>query len=481
MKEIHNPSLLSILCEPSERSLAVTNPATGEVIAHVPTQTEGEIHQAIERSAKAQAEWQRIVPKERATALKRWYQLMMDNQDDLARIMTLEQGKPLAESRGEVAYGASFIEWFAEEGKRTCGSTIPSHSNDRRLVTIKQPVGVTTAITPWNFPIAMITRKAAPALAAGCSFVGKPANQTPLSAYAVAALGHQAGIPKDVFQLVLHHSPEVVGQVFCESDLVRKLSFTGSTRVGKILTAQCAQSLKRVSMELGGNAPFIVFDDADIDSAVAGAIASKFRNAGQTCICANRFYIHDDAYDAFMEKFLAAVDQLKMGNGLDEGTIIGPVIDHNAKAKIHKLIEQAVSQGAQIALGGPNDGSDEGLFVQPTVLTHIAQKMDIVQEEIFGPVAPVMRFRDDADLIAKANDTIYGLAAYFYSRDIGRVWAVAEALEYGMVGINEGIISTETAPFGGVKQSGFGREGGREGIEEYLNVKYLCFGGVSHK
>ncbi|CAM3706451.1 NAD-dependent succinate-semialdehyde dehydrogenase [Parendozoicomonas haliclonae] len=475
MKSIVNQALLACLCKPSDSAIEVTNPATGEVLGSIPVQSRQEIDDALERSRQAQKEWQKTTAKERAVILKRWYDLLMANQDDLGRIMTMEQGKPLAEAKGEVAYGASFIEWFAEEGKRTYGDTIPGHTGDRRLMTIKQPVGVAAAITPWNFPIAMITRKAAPALAAGCSFVGKPAHQTPLSAYAVAELAYQAGVPRDVFQLVMHKSPQEVGDAFCKSEAVRKLSFTGSTRVGRILTAQCADTVKRVSMELGGNAPFVVFDDADLDAAVAGAIASKFRNAGQTCVCANRLYVHDAIYDQFMDKFIAAVGRLRMGNGLDEGVNVGPVIDQVAKHKILGLVDHAVSQGAKIAAGGT---LQDGLFVEPTVLTDVEQSMDIVQEEIFGPVAPVIRFSSDEELITKANDTIYGLAAYFYSRDINRIWKVAESLEYGMVGINEGIISTEVAPFGGVKQSGFGREGAKEGIDEYLEVKYLCFGGI---
>ncbi len=475
MDKISSAIQLAFLCEPSTSSLPVTNPATGEVLAHIPTQCDSEINAMIDRSARAQKAWSKTTAKERAGKLNRWYQLIMDNQQDLARLMTLEQGKPLAEAMGEVAYGASFIEWFAEEGKRVYGDTIPAHTADRRLTTIKQPVGVAAAITPWNFPIAMITRKAAPALAAGCSFIGKPANQTPLSAYATVELAYQAGIPKDVLQLVVNHSSRRVGQIFCASHTIRKLSFTGSTEVGSQLIAQCANTVKRVSMELGGNAPFVVFDDADIDAAVQGAVASKFRNAGQTCVCANRLYVHDSVYEQFTGQFIEAVRALKMGNGLEEGVSIGPVIDEQAKTDIHALIDQAKAQGAKVALGGRPQA---GLYVEPTILVDVKQHMDIIQQEIFGPVAPIIRFNSDEELIEKANDTIYGLAAYFYSRDIGRIWKVAEALEYGMVGINEGIISTEVAPFGGVKQSGFGREGAKEGIEEYLNTKYLCFGNV---
>ncbi len=475
MDKINNKSLLSVLCEPANTALAIDNPANGAVIGYIPVQSEAEIEEAIERSRQAQGDWKRLTAKERGTLLYRWYELLMENQNDLARLMTLEQGKPLVESMGEVAYGASFIQWFAEEGKRAYGSTIPGHTQDRRLVTIKQPVGVAAAITPWNFPIAMITRKAAPALAAGCSFIVKPANQTPLSAYAVAELAWQAGIPKDVLQVVVHHSPEKVGDIFTRHPTIRKLSFTGSTRVGRHLIAQSAETIKNTSMELGGNAPFIVFDDADIDQAVQGAIASKFRNAGQTCVCANRFYVHDNIHDQFVSQFIEAVKGLKVGDGLENGIQIGPVIDPLAKERILEKINLAVAQGATIAAGGT---VLEGCFVEPTVLTGVQQSMSFIQEELFGPVAPILRFSSDKELIQQANDTIYGLAAYFYSRDINRIWKVAEALEYGMVGVNDGIISTELAPFGGVKQSGFGREGGQEGIEEYLETKYLCFGSI---
>ncbi|MFA0423421.1 NAD-dependent succinate-semialdehyde dehydrogenase, partial [Vibrio sp. 10N.222.54.A1] len=406
--------------------------------------------------------------------LHRWHQLILENKDDLARIMTMEQGKPLAEATGEVVYGASFIEWFAEEAKRTYGDSIPSTVAGKRLVTIKQPIGVACAITPWNFPIAMITRKAAPALAAGCSFVVKPSDETPLSAFAVVELAYQAGIPKDLLQVVLGESPEQVGNLFTSHPLIKKISFTGSTRVGSILMAQAAKGIKRTSMELGGNAPFIVFDDADIDAAVQGAMASKFRNAGQTCVCANRFYVHSKVYDEFVAKFDQAVQQLKIGNGLDEGVTIGPVVSLNAKNNIQALINRAIEQGA-----APVTPTQElnGLFIQPVVLKDVKHSMDIVQQEIFGPVAPVMKFDTDEELIEMANDTIYGLASYFYSQNIHRVWNIAEALEYGMVGINDGLISTEVAPFGGVKQSGIGREGAKEGIDEYMDIKYLCFGG----
>ncbi|MCX8845264.1 NAD-dependent succinate-semialdehyde dehydrogenase, partial [Vibrio parahaemolyticus] len=410
----------------------------------------------------------------RAGMLNRWFQLLLENKADLGRLMTLEQGKPLAEAQGEVLYGASFIEWFAEEAKRTYGETIPAPSADKRLVTIKQPIGVACAITPWNFPIAMITRKAAPALAAGCSFVVKPSESTPLSAFAVAELAYQAGIPRDVLQVVLGENSRQVGAIFTSHSLIRKLSFTGSTQVGSVLMQQSAADIKRTSMELGGNAPFIVFDDADIDAAVAGAMASKFRNAGQTCVCANRFYVHSKVYDEFVAKFDAAVQQLKVGNGLEEGVNIGPVISESAKQGIQALIDGAIEQGAKPVSGLK---TLDGLFMQPVVLKDVTHDMKIVSEEIFGPVAPVIRFGSDEQLVEMANDTIYGLASYFYSQNIHRVWKIAEALEYGMVGINEGMISTEVAPFGGVKQSGIGREGAKQGIDEYMDVKYLCFGG----
>ncbi|MBO9494471.1 NAD-dependent succinate-semialdehyde dehydrogenase [Thalassotalea sp. G20_0] len=476
MDNIKNTSLLSILCEPGELTLAIDNPADGSVVGYIPLQSETEIDECIRKSRLAQKLWQKRPAKERSHFLYRWYELVMENQADLARLMTLEQGKPLAESMAEVAYGASFIQWFAEEGKRAYGTTIPAHTEDRRLMTIKQPVGVAAAITPWNFPIAMITRKAAPALAAGCSFIVKPANQTPLCAYAVVELARQAGMPEDLLQVVVHHSPEKVGDIFTRHPMIRKLSFTGSTRIGRQLIAQSAETIKNTSMELGGNAPFIVFDDADIDQAVQGAIASKFRNAGQTCVCANRFYVHDAVYDQFVSRFIEAVKNIKVGNGLEEGVQIGPVIDALAKERILQKINLAVGQGATIATGGE---SLDGCFVEPTVLTDVQHSMSFLREELFGPVAPIVRFSNDEQLIHQANDTVYGLAAYFYSRDITRIWQVAEALEYGMVGINEGIISTELAPFGGVKQSGFGREGGQEGLEEYLETKYLCFGGIN--
>ncbi|ENG6089785.1 TPA: NAD-dependent succinate-semialdehyde dehydrogenase [Vibrio parahaemolyticus] len=474
MQQIQNQSLVSFMVANPQQGIAVTNPATGELLGYAPVSSENDILNSIERASVAQKEWAALPAKTRAGMLNRWFRLLIENKADLGRLMTLEQGKPLAEAQGEVLYGASFIEWFAEEAKRTYGETIPAPSADKRLVTIKQPIGVACAITPWNFPIAMITRKAAPALAAGCSFVVKPSESTPLSAFAVAELAYQAGIPRDVLQVVLGENSRQVGAIFTSHSLIRKLSFTGSTQVGSVLMQQSAADIKRTSMELGGNAPFIVFDDADIDAAVAGAMASKFRNAGQTCVCANRFYVHSKVYDEFVAKFDAAVQQLKVGNGLEEGVNIGPVISESAKQGIQALIDGAIEQGAKPV---SELKKLDGLFMQPVVLKDVTHDMKIVSEEIFGPVAPVIRFDSDEQLVEMANDTIYGLASYFYSQNIHRVWKIAEALEYGMVGINEGMISTEVAPFGGVKQSGIGREGAKQGIDEYMDVKYLCFGG----
>ena len=475
MDQIVNKSLLNATCDASEEAIAVLNPATEAIVAYIPSVPTTEIIALIEKSKQAQKLWQAKPAAERSAVLKRWYDLMIENADDLARIMTIEQGKPFVESKGEVNYGASFLQWFAEEGKRTYGEVIPAPAGNKRMMTIRQPVGVAAAITPWNFPIAMITRKAGPALAAGCSFIVKPANQTPLSAYATAELAYQAGLPRDLLIVVNNHSSVAVGDIFCSHDDIKKLSFTGSTQVGRHLVKQCADTIKRTSMELGGNAPFIVFDDADIDEAVKGAIASKFRNAGQTCVCANRFYVQDGVYEEFVEKFIKAVAELKVGNGLEEGVSIGPLVDSKAKESVLGYISNAVEQGANVAFGGE---SLDGLFVTPTVLTNVTQEMDIVQTELFGPVAPVIRFSQDQELVEKANDTIYGLASYFYTGSIARAFHIAEQLEYGMVGINEGLISTEVAPFGGVKQSGFGREGAKQGIDEYLNIKYMCFGGL---
>ncbi|MBI5860964.1 MAG: NAD-dependent succinate-semialdehyde dehydrogenase [Rhodocyclales bacterium] len=456
---------------------AICNPSTGAEIARVPDLGAAETGRAIAAADAALPAWRGKTAKERAALLRRWHDLIMANQEDLAVLMTMEQGKPLAEARGEVAYGASFIEWFAEEGKRVYGDVIPAPTGDKRLVVIKQAVGVTVAITPWNFPIAMITRKVAPALAAGCTSVVKPAEATPLSALALAELATRAGIPPGVLNIVTTARPAVVGEVLTASPIVRKLSFTGSTPVGKRLMAQCAGTVKRVSLELGGNAPFIVFDDADLDAAVRGALASKYRNAGQTCVCANRLLVQDGIYDAFAAKLADAVAVMQVDDGLEPGTQIGPLINQAAVAKVEKLVADAVAKGAKVALGGGRHARG-GNFYAPTILTEVTSAMDLAQEEIFGPVAPLFRFKTDADAVRMANDTRYGLASYFYSRDIGRVWRVAEQLEYGMVGINEGIISNEVAPFGGVKESGIGREGSHFGIDEYLEVKYLCFGGL---
>lgn len=458
-------------------SNAIRNPANGEIIAHVPDMGADETRRAIAAADAALPAWRAKTAKERGAILRRWFELIMANQEDLARIMTLEQGKPLAEARGEVAYGASFVEWFAEEAKRVYGEVIPAPTGDKRLVVVKQPVGVTAAITPWNFPIAMITRKVAPALAAGCTSVLKPAEATPLSALALAELGARAGIPQGVLNIVTTARPAAVGGELTANPIVRKLSFTGSTPVGKRLIAQCADTVKRVSMELGGNAPFIVFDDADIDAAVRGAIVSKYRNAGQTCVCANRLIVQDGIYDQFAEKLAAAVNAMKVGDGMQPDVQIGPLINPAAIAKVEGLVADALAKGATAVVGGARHALG-GNFFAPTVLTNVTADMAVAQEEIFGPVAPLFRFKTDEEAIALANNTPYGLAAYFYSRDIGRVWRVAEQLEYGMVGINDGAISNEVAPFGGVKESGLGREGSHYGMDEYLTIKYLCMGGI---
>lgn len=456
---------------------AVRNPSTGAEIDQVPDLGAAETERAIAAAAAALPAWGAKTAKERATVLRRWHDLILANQEDLAILMTMEQGKPLTESRGEVAYGASFIEWFAEEGKRVYGEVIPAPTADKRLVVIKQPVGVTAAITPWNFPIAMITRKVAPALAAGCTSVVKPAEATPLSALALAELATRAGIPPGVLNIVTTARPAIVGEVLTASPLVRKLSFTGSTPVGKRLMAQCASTVKRLSLELGGNAPFIVFDDADLDAAVRGAMASKYRNAGQTCVCTNRLLVQDGVYDAFAAKLVEAVNALKVDDGLESGTQIGPLINQAAVLKVELLVADAIAKGAKVLLGGSRHGRG-GNFYAPTVLADVTPAMNVAQEEIFGPVAPIFRFKTDDEAVQMANDTCYGLASYFYSRDIGRVWRIAERLEYGMVGINEGLVSNEVAPFGGVKESGIGREGSHHGIDEYLELKYLCFGGL---
>ena len=456
--------------------LEVRNPASGVLVGSVPSFGSAETRRAIEAAENAFPAWRAKTAAERARILKRWFELMMENQEDLAQLMTAEQGKPLAESRGEIAYAASFIEWFAEEARRVYGEVIPTPSTDRRLVVIKQPVGVCSAITPWNFPAAMITRKAAPALAAGCTMVVKPAEQTPLSALALAWLGQQAGIPAGVLNVVTGE-PVAIGGELTSNPKVLKLSFTGSTEVGRLLMAQCAPTIKKLSLELGGNAPFIVFDDADLDAAVAGAMLSKYRNAGQTCVCTNRFIVHEPVREAFAQKLAAAVAGLKVGDGTEEGVNQGPLIDAAALAKVEELLADAVAKGARVVCGGKRH-TRGGTFFEPTVLTGATTAMRIAREEIFGPVAPIYGFRDEAEAIRLANDTEYGLAAYFYSRDIGRAWRVAEALEYGMVGINSGLISNEVAPFGGVKQSGLGREGSHHGIDEYLEVKYVAMAGL---
>jgi succinate-semialdehyde dehydrogenase/glutarate-semialdehyde dehydrogenase len=455
----------------------VTNPATGAVLARVPDMLEGETRRAIEAAAAAWPAWAAKTAKERAVVLRKWYDLIMANQEDLAVIMTSEQGKPLSESRGEVAYGASFIEWFAEEGKRIYGDVIPPTQAGRRIIVLKQPIGVVAAITPWNFPNAMITRKCGPALAAGCPIVIKPPAETPLSALALAVLAERAGIPKGIFNIVTTHHSSRVGQEMTANTLVRKFSFTGSTEIGKLLMRQCASTVKKVSLELGGNAPFIVFDDADLDAAVTGAMLSKFRNMGQTCVCANRLFVQDKVYDAFAAKLAAAAAAMKVGDGLADGVTQGPLINMEAIEKVEGLVNDAVRKGAKVLTGGKRHALGQTFF-EPTVLTDVNTQMPIAQEEIFGPVATLFRFSTEADAIRLANDTEYGLAAYFYARDLGRVWRVAEALEYGIVGINEGIISTEVAPFGGMKESGIGREGSKYGIEDFLEVKYLAMGGL---
>ncbi|AQQ68151.1 succinate-semialdehyde dehydrogenase (NADP(+)) [Microbulbifer agarilyticus] len=486
MLTLSNPSLLRSqlyingewVHADNETTFSVYNPATREKIIDLPNAGATEAHRAIQAADKALASWKQVVAKERATVLKRWFQLIMDNQEDLARLMTAEQGKPLAESRAEVAYGASFVEWFAEEGRRVYGDTIAANNPNQRIVTLKQPVGVVAAITPWNFPIAMITRKVAPALAVGCTIVLKPATETPLCALALAKLGEEAGIPAGAFSVVAGNKAREIGGAMTSSPTVRKLTFTGSTEIGKTLMEQCAGTIKKTSMELGGNAPFIVFDDADLDAAVQGLMASKFRNAGQTCVCANRILVQESVYDAFVDKFVTAVSALKVGDGSTEGVTIGPLINDDAYTKVSAIVRQATNNGAEALIGGSGKGLDKNFF-PPTVLANVDRSMDVYSEEIFGPVAPVFKFKTEEEAIRIGNDTPFGLSAYFYARDIGRIWRVSEGLDYGIVGINEGIISTEVAPFGGVKESGIGREGSKYGIDDYLEIKYLCMGGVS--
>ncbi|EOE3503236.1 NADP-dependent succinate-semialdehyde dehydrogenase [Pseudomonas aeruginosa] len=458
------------------QTIKVNNPATGEIIGSVPKMGAAETRRAIEAADKALPAWRALTAKERANKLRRWFDLMIENQDDLARLMTIEQGKPLAEAKGEIAYAASFLEWFGEEAKRIYGDTIPGHQPDKRIIVIKQPIGVTAAITPWNFPSAMITRKAGPALAAGCTMVLKPASQTPYSALALAELAERAGIPKGVFSVVTGSAGEVGGEL-TSNPIVRKLTFTGSTEIGRQLMAECAQDIKKVSLELGGNAPFIVFDDADLDAAVEGALISKYRNNGQTCVCANRLYVQDGVYDAFVDKLKAAVAKLSIGNGLEAGVTTGPLIDAKAVAKVEEHIADAVSKGAKVVSGGKPHALG-GTFFEPTILVDVPKNALVSKDETFGPLAPVFRFKDEAEVIAMSNDTEFGLASYFYARDLARVFRVAEQLEYGMVGINTGLISNEVAPFGGIKASGLGREGSKYGIEDYLEIKYLCLGGI---
>lgn len=476
--KLNNQSLLKDKClidgkwqaAEDNAKIAVTNPADGEIVGHVPSLTAKQIEGAINASEKAFKSWRALPAAKRSALLRKWFDLMIEQADDLAMIMTCEQGKPLKEARGEILYAASFVEWFAEEAKRTYGDTIPSPQVNQRITVIKQPIGVTAAITPWNFPAAMITRKAAPALAAGCTMIVRPASLTPLTALALGALAQKAGIPAGVLQIVTGKSSSI-GKVLTESQIVRKLSFTGSTEVGRALMAECAPTIKRISLELGGNAPFIVFDDADLDAAVKGAIACKYRNAGQTCVCANRILVQSGVYDAFTEKLKQAVQALKVGNGINPTTDIGPLIEESALKKVDDHIADAVEKGGKLVLGGKRLG---GLFYEPTIMTNITSDMRFAREETFGPVAPLFKFDNESEAIEMANDTIFGLAAYFYTRDFARAVRVSEALEYGMVGHNTGLISNEVAPFGGVKQSGIGREGSKYGIEEYMETKYIC-------
>ena len=485
LSHLHDPSLFRqaalvggnwIEADPSN-AIAVDNPATGEIIGRVPNLGAAETKKAIAAAEIAQKEWAARTAKERSGILRRWFELMMENQDDLGRILTAEQGKPLAEAKGEIAYGASFIEWFAEEARRVYGDIIPGHQKDKRILVMKQPIGVVAAITPWNFPNAMITRKAGPAFAAGCAMVLKPASQTPFSAIAIAILAERAGLPKGLFS-VITGSARAIGGEMTASPIVRKLTFTGSTEVGAELYKQSAPTIKKLGLELGGNAPFIVFDDADLDATVEGALIAKFRNNGQTCVCANRLYVQDGVYDAFAEKLSKAVGSLKTGNGFDEGINLGPLIDEAALAKVEEHVADALAKGGRVVAGGHRHQLG-GRFYEATVLADVTPAMAVAKEETFGPVAPLFRFKDEADVIAQANDTEFGLASYFYAKDLARVFRVAEALEYGMVGVNTGLISTAEAPFGGVKLSGLGREGSRYGIEEFTEIKYVCLGDIA--
>ncbi len=461
------------------KTFPVHNPYNGDKIAEVADCGVEETRHAIEKANEAFTSWRQLTGTERGQILRRWYELQIENLDDLATILTMEQGKPLEEAKGEIRYGASFVEWFAEEARRVYGDTIPGHQRDKRIVVIKQPVGVVAAITPWNFPNAMITRKVAPALAAGCTVVIKPPQLTPLSALALAVLAEEAGFPPGVFNIITSSSAGIVGGELTANPIVRKLSFTGSTAVGKVLLKQCADTVKKLSMELGGNAPFIVFDDADVDAAVEGAIASKYRNAGQTCVCTNRIFVQDGIYDSFIKKFTEAVKSLQIGDGMKEGVTIGPLVEENAVRFVESIVSDATSKGATVLTGGKRYGIEEHtLIYEPTILTNVNPDMQVFSEEIFGPVAPVFKFQTEEEVIRLANDTPFGLASYFYGRDYARIWRVAEALEYGMVGINTGMISTTVAPFGGIKESGFGREGSKYGIDDYLETKYLCWGGI---
>lgn len=462
----------------SGKRFDVSNPATGEKLASLPDLGRQETADAIDTAYEAQKQWAALTAGERSRVLHRWHDLMHAHADDLAAILTAEMGKPLAEARGEILYGASFVKWFAEEARRVYGETIPAHEADKRIIILKQPIGVVASITPWNFPNAMIARKMAPALAVGCAFVAKPAAQTPLSALALGVLANEAGLPEGLLSILPSSSSSEMGKEFCENPKVRKLTFTGSTEVGRILMKQASDQIMRTSMELGGNAPFIVFDDADIDAAVEGAMISKYRNNGQTCVCANRLYVQSGVYDEFAEKLAAAAKQLTVGNGFDDGVKAGPLIDENALKKVEEHVADAIDGGARLIAGGQRHELG-GTFFEPTVLTDVTRQMKVASEETFGPVAPLFRFDTVEDVIEQANDTIFGLASYFYARDLARVWKVAEALEYGMVGINTGLISTEVAPFGGVKQSGQGREGSHHGMDDYLEIKYLCMGGIA--
>jgi len=474
---IKNASYINGIWHSSESQISVTNPANGSEVAKISNAGVAETELAVKAAKGALKMWSTKSANERAGLMRNWFNLMMQHQDDLGRILTVEQGKPLAEAKGEVAYGAAFIEWFAEEGKRVYGDTIPGPSGDKRIIVIKQPVGVVASITPWNFPNAMIARKAAAALAAGCTFVVRPATQTPLSALAMAELAERAGIPAGVFNVVVGDDSRGMGKVLTQHPDVAKFTFTGSTPVGKTLITQCATTVKKVSMELGGNAPFIVFADADIDAAVQGALVSKYRNAGQTCVCTNRIFVQNSVLEQFTEKFTAEVKKLAIGNGLEEGIVIGPMISSTALSDVDKLVKDSIAAGARVILGAKKDPTGEN-FYQPTILSNVTNDMPVAKNEIFGPVSPIIAFDTEEEVVLMANDTEFGLAAYFYARDIGIIWRVAEGLEYGMIGINEGIISNAAAPFGGVKQSGSGREGSKYGLDDYLEIKYLCMGGL---